>query len=285
MGKSGAAPLALGTLAVGAGAAFLWDVGALPGMASRNVMAYLLGLLLGWGAHKLAHVRHGAAILFGLCCAILAGVLVSGIELDGVKRWLPLGPFLVQPALILCPLILAIVGSREGRHWRAAVLLPLVLIAMQPDAATSVALAVGIAVLMASASYRSQRGWSRRRTIISAGALTLAIAGLLFAGIQTPPPVAFVEGTAGIAAYSGVPAMLLHLFALLLAIAALASRGGPADLALAAYFAVAAIAALFWAFPMPIVGAGPSHLVGFGLAIGWLAEGIRRANRSRPYFT
>lgn len=282
--RSGAAPLALGTLAVAVGATFLWDVGALPGMASRNVIAYLVGLLLGWAAHKAAHRRHGAAILFTLCCIVLALVLVAGIELEEVRRWLPLGPFLIQPALILSPLLLAITASKEGRHWRVAVLVPLILIALQPDAATSLALAGGVAVLMASASVRSRRGWSTRRTIIAGGALAFAVTGLLVAGIQTPPPVAFVEGTAGIAALSGWPAIVLHIGALALAIAALAVRRGPADLALAAYFTLTAIAALFWAFPMPIVGAGPSHLIGFGLAIGWLAEGVRRASRSTSAF-
>jgi hypothetical protein len=283
MGRSGAAPLALGTLAVAAGAAFLWDVGALPGMASRNVVAYAIGLLFGWGAHRLAHWRLGAALLFAASCVVLAWILIGGIEQDGVKRWLPLGPFNIQPALMLSPLLLAIVTSREGRHWRAAVLVPVALIAMQPDAATSVALAVGVATLMATASLRSSKGWSRRRIIIAAGAIALAIAGLLFAGIQTPPPVAFVEGTAEIAALSGLPASLLHIAAIALAILALGSRSGPADLAMATYFAVVVIAALFWAFPMPIAGAGPSHMIGFGLAIGWLAEGVRRANRTRDF--
>lgn len=281
MGRSGAAPLALGTLAVAAGAAFLWNVGALPGMASRNVIAYLAGLFLGWLAHKIAHRGHGAAILFCLCCLTLALVATIGIELEGVRRWLPLGPFLVQPALILCPLLLAIAASREGRHWRAAVLIPLLLIALQPDAATSLALATGVAALMASASRQSQRGWSRRRIAIALGAILLAATGLLFTGIRTPPPVAFVEGTVIIAVLSGLPALLLHGAAIGLGIWALASRGGPADLALAAYFTVAVVAAVYWAFPMPIAGAGPSHLIGFGLAIGWLAEGIRRASR-RP---
>lgn len=281
MGRSGAAPLTLGTLAVAAGAAFLWDVGAVPGMVTRNIAAYLSGLLVGWAAHKGAHRGPGAAVLFTICCLILAAVLLVGVDGDGVRRWLPLGPFEVQPALILCPLLLALVASREGRHWRAAVLAPLALIALQPDAATSIALAVGIAALMAAASHQSGRGWSRRRLLIAGGALLVAVIGLIATGIQTPPPVAFVEGTVGIAALSGPLAMTLHLLAILLAVAALASRGGRADLALAAYLAVAAIAAVFWAFPMPIAGAGPSHLVGFGIAIGWLAEGIRRASRSR----
>ncbi|WP_118857733.1 FtsW/RodA/SpoVE family cell cycle protein [Sphingomonas mesophila] len=280
MGKSGAAPLALGTLAVAAGAAFLTIVGAMPGMATRNVLAYALGLVLGWLAHKVAHVRHGTAGLFAAGSAILALVLVAGIELDGVRRWLPVGPFAVQPALILAPLLLAIVAAREGRHWRIAILLPIGLVALQPDGATLVALALGVAALMAGASGQSRRGWSARRIAIAAGALALATLGLLVSGIQTPPPVAFVEGTVELALLGGSAAIALHVAAVGLAVAALASRGGAADLALAAYFAAAALAAAFWAFPMPIAGAGPSHLAGFGLAIGWLAEGIRRARRT-----
>ena len=122
-----------------------------------------------------------------------------------------------------------------------------------------------------------------RRIAIAAGAVCVVVLGLVFAGIKTPPPVAFVEGTVGIAALSGVPAILLHLAAIVFAIAALSSRGGSEDMALAAYFTAAAVSAVFWAFPMPIAGAGPSHMVGFGLAIGWLAEGIRRASRQRAF--
>lgn len=271
----GAAPLALGSTAVAAGALFLTDVGAIPGMASRNVVAFVVGLLLGWALHRVAHWRHGAAALFVAGSALLALVLIAGTEIDNVKRWLPLGPFQVQPALILSPLLLAIAASREGRHWRAAILIPIALVALQPDAATMLALAAGVAALMASASGESRRGWSRRRIAIAASAIALATLGVLIAGIRTPPPVAFVEGTVGIAALSGWPAMALHFSAIGLMIAALLSRDEPTGPALAAYFCVATIAAIFWAFPMPIVGAGPSHLIGFGLAIGWLAERSR----------
>ena len=64
---------------------------------------------------------------------------------------------------------------------------------------------------------------------------------------------------------------MLHFAAIALMIAALLSRTDPAGLALAAYFTIATLAAAFWAFPMPVAGAGPSHLVGFGIATGWLA--------------
>jgi cell division protein FtsW (lipid II flippase) len=271
MRRAGATPLALASLAVASGAAFLWNVGALPGMATRNIAAFGLGLAFGWAAHQLSYRRHGAVILFSIGTAILALVLAVGIEMDGVRRWLDLGPVVVQPALILSPLLLAIVASREGRHWRIAILVPVLLVAWQPDAASMLALAAGIAALMAGASGLSPRGWTARRVAIAAGALAFAVMGLAFAGIQTPPPVAFVEGTVGLATLSGPIAGILHFAAIALMIAALLSRTDPTGLALAAYFTIAALAAVFWAFPMPVVGAGPSHLIGFGIAAGWLA--------------
>lgn len=270
MRGAGATPLALASLAVAAGAAFLWSVGALPGMASRNVAAFGIGLAFGWAAHLLSFRSFGAAILFSIGTAMLALVLVVGIEMEGVRRWLPLGPVVVQPALILSPLLLAIVASREGRHWRIAILLPVLLLALQPDAASTLALAGGVAALMADASGVSRRGWTGRRLAIAAGALGVAVLGLAIYGIQTPPPVAFVEGTVGIALLSGAVASMLHFAAIALMIVALLSRVDPTGSALAAYFTVASLVAIFWAFPMPVAGAGPSHMVGFGIAAGWL---------------
>ena len=226
MRRASALPLALGTLAVGTGAAFLWDVGALPAMASRNVAAYLLGLLAGWAIHGICRKRHGEEALFVIATAALALVLVAGITVDGVRRWIAIGPLNLQPALFLAPLLLAIVASRDSRHWRAFILLPIAVIAAQPDAATTVAMAAGVAALMASASRGSPHGWSRRRTLTAACAVGLAAIGLLVAGIRTPPPVAFVEGTVGIAKLSGAGAVILHLASIGLMVTALLSSSG-----------------------------------------------------------
>ncbi len=277
MWRGAAAPV-LAFLAVGSGAAFLTSIGALPGMATFNALSFVLGLGLGWGAHRLARWRHGAAILFGFASMVLALVLVAGTTVDGVTRWLPLGPLNVQPALILSPLLLAIVADREGRHWRLAILPPILLVALQPDAATMLALAAGAATIAAAASVRSTRGWTARRIALASGAAIIAITALVWSGIQTPPAVAFVEGTVELARLSGPAAILLHVATALLMIAALlsAGQGGPA---LAAYFAVAATAAVFWAFPMPLAGAAPSHALGFGIAAGWGATARRRARK------
>ena len=92
MRAAGAAPLILGTLAVATGATFLWNVGALPGMASRNIASYLLGLLLGWGAHHLAHRRFGAEALFAAASLLFLLVLVAGTgckSSSGSREYIP----------------------------------------------------------------------------------------------------------------------------------------------------------------------------------------------------
>ena len=268
--RQGAAAPVLAVLAVACGAGFLISIGALPGMATFNGLSFVLGLAVGWGTHRLAGIRHGAAVIFGLASMALVLVLVAGTTINGVTRWLPLGPLNVQPALILSPLLLAIVAGREGRHWRFAILLPILLVALQPDAATMLALTAGAATIAAAASVRSTRGWTARRIALASSAAIITIAALVWAGIQTPPAVAFVEGTVELARLSGPTAILLHVATAVLMIASLlsAGRGGAA---LAAYFATAAAAAVFWAFPMPLAGAAPSHALGFGIAAGWLA--------------
>jgi len=196
MRSAGARPLALASLAVGAGAAFLWNVGALPGMATRNIAAFGIGLAVGWIAHLFAFRSYGAAILFSIGTAILALVLIVGIEMEGVRRWLEVGPVVVQPALILSPLLLAIVASREGRHWRVAILLPILLVALQPDAASMLALAAGVAALMAGASGLSPRGWTGRRLAITAAALggSISLPGLDGAKIDIKIPPGIQSG-------------------------------------------------------------------------------------------
>jgi hypothetical protein len=269
MRQGAIAPL-LAAIAVGCGAAFLLSIGALPGMATFNALSFVLGLAIGWGAHRLAAIRHGASVIFALASMILAVVLIVGTTIDGVTRWLPLVPLNVQPAVILSPLLLVIVADREGRHWRLAILLPILLVGLQPDAATMLALTAGAGTIAAAASIRSTRGWTARRIALASGAAMITIVALLWAGVRTPPAVAFVEGTVELARLSGPTAILLHVATAVLMIASLL-RAGPGGAALAAYFATAATAAVFWAFPMPLAGAAPSHAIGFGVAIGWLA--------------
>lgn len=257
-----AIPLALATLATCVGAAFLWNVGALPGMASRNVAAFVVGLAIGFGALRLSRRHRGSPLLLAGCSLLLLMALF-GIEADGVRRWISFGPFTLQPALIVTPMLLALLGSEEGRKWRPWLVVPAALIALQPDAASLGALATGMAV-----TIRRSDG----PQMLAAMLLTAALAALAIIGMRTPPPIAFVEDTVTIAVTSGAVARVLLLAAIVLMALAPLSGKSPSGPAVTAYFLVSAAIAMLWAFPMPIAGAAPSHLLGFGAAMAILAD-------------
>lgn len=210
MRRAGLAPPIVGGLAVLAGAAFLWMVGALPGMVTRNIAAYAVGLLIGFGAHGLLRKSSGFLLLLSAASLLLLGTLV-GVETDGVRRWIALGPITLQPALIVLPMLLAGIGSGEARKWLPWLAVPPVLIALQPDAASLAALAAAMAVMV-----RKNDG---PRTL-AATILVAALAVIALIGMLTPPPVAFVEGTAATALTSGPAAMALHFAAIVLMAAA-----------------------------------------------------------------
>lgn len=269
MRPSGFAPI-VGALAVLAGAAFLLIVGSMPGMATRNIVAYLVGLAMGFGALWISRRSWGLPLLLAGASIVLLLTLI-GVETDGVRRWISVGPFTLQPALIVTPLLLASVGSEVARKWRLWLVIPAALIALQPDAASLAALAAGMAVMA-----RKSDG----PPFLAAAIIVAALALIAATGVLTPSPVAFVEGTASTAFTSGPAAMALHLAAIVLMAAAPLNRRSPSGGAVAAYFLVCAIIAMLWAFPMPIAGAAPSHLLGFGCAMAILAG--ERWNKRRP---
>jgi hypothetical protein len=266
MRRAGLAPPIVGAFAVLAGAAFLWMVGALPGMVTRNVAAYAVGLLIGFGALRLSRWSWGFPLLLGAASLLLLLTLV-GVEADGVRRWIALGPITLQPALIVLPMLLAGIGGEEGRKWLPWLAIPAALIALQPDAASLAALAAAMVAMV-----RKNDG---PRTL-AATLLVAALAAIALIGMYTPPPVPFVEGTAATALTSGPAAMALHFAAIVLMAAAPLTRRSLSGLAVAAFFIVCAAIAMVWPFPMPIAGAAPSHLLGFGCAMAILA-GKRRS--------
>ncbi len=282
MSRAGAAPLVLGALAVLAGAAFLRDVGALPGLSSRNVVAFVLGVAIGLASARLMGKTLGRPIMIAVTSAILVLVVAQGMEIDGVRRWLAVGPITLQPALILCPLLLAMRDERESGSTALWLVVPAVLIVLQPDAATFAAFAAGIATELFQRRSTVERALRHGSISTGAGIIVGALIVLAFIGIRTPPPVAFVEGTKALAVTSGMVAMALHGAALVLMIAALACARHQRGWAVASYFVVCAVAAGFWSFPMPIAGGSPSHMIGFGLAAGWLTARGSAARQAPP---
>jgi hypothetical protein len=255
--------------AVAAGASTLAAAGAGPGTWLRNPIAWAVGGLLAAGLYRWGRAAWArTAALLAAPAGLAATFLAEPVE--GVHRWVDIGPFHMNMAALLLPAAVVAAGLRVTSPLvLAAAAAIAILLILQPDASQAIAFAAAIALLL----LRS-RGPVALRVGLIAFFIAAATASLI--GPDTLQPVREVEGIFALALETA-PA-LAALGALALAAAAfaplrLAGRGETGDTAaaLCVYFVIVALAPLAGAYPVPLVGLGMSFPVGWWLAVGLLS--------------
>lgn len=261
-----AAPLSLAAVLSGAITAYLHGVGlALIGL---NLAAWLAGL---WAALLLARLRPGAALPLALLGTLALAATLHAPGMEGVHRWLGVGSFRINAAEALLPLTLVLLCVLRSA---ARLLLPAAiaaLLACQPDASQATAFAAGAlpALLV-----------SKHSVVLRSLTALVLVTAAIFTWLLPDPlaPVPEVEGIVALAAQSApllAAAAVLSLAGVVVLFAWQArppasSSTRAAALCLAVYFALSALAPLFGAFPVPLVGIGLSPILGFWLGLGGL---------------
>lgn len=203
---------------------------------------------------------------------VLATLFAPGLE--GVHRWLPLGPLRLHASSAFVPWVLVgLLSTSRTTLRRTWVLLATIqaIHVLQPDAGQASALAAGAAPLLLS---------SRRK---NPGAVLVALVLVSLAAVtwlrRDPlPPVdhverilflAFAKGTLGVAmVVLGASALLVPF------VRRTSSR--EARVALVLYLVAAFFVTFFGNFPVPVFGAGA------GAVLGWCALlSVHRARQSR----
>ena len=216
--------------------------------------------------------RNIAELAFVALLIVLCTLLSEGIE--GVRRWVMLGPVRLQPSATLSPLIVLGV-VRAACERRSGLALGLVLALqgvhlVQPDAGQSstVAIAIGVASVVSSPAPRSLR------------LMMSAIAALACAVTWTRPdplaPVHFVEDAMTLAfslgwsyGIAGVVALWLPLAGpWLLAWRIRHRRSVAPEAAMGAYMAGCLLVVWAGNFPLPLLGFGGSPVL--GITIGFV---------------
>lgn len=214
---------------------------------------------------------------------LLAATLLQP-DVDGVRRWIALGPLQLHAAFIAIPILIIALGIASDHaasrpNWLLVVAVGIAggVLVLQPDASQSIAFAAAVAVLL----FKRKPGpadWIARAIVVG-GAL------LAFSRPDPLKAVPHVEGIVGLAASTGagwlIAAVLALLFLPLPFAAAFAQRRGNhrVSLALAAYFALVIIASFVAPFPVPILGYGLSPVLGYFASLGWLVRSSTRASR------
>lgn len=204
----------------------------------------------------------GARVVCVAALLLMAAPLAfDGI--DGVQRWVALGPLQIQPAAITLPLVVAYV-AQERVQWAAVLALMAagVIGALQPDGQVLqgiIAVALCLALLVRGGVF----WWS------AVGISTLL--GLTAAFGPPLAPVPYVEEVLprafeanwlfGVAAAVGLAAVPLLMVTS-------SPRRSATSLALAALWVGLIATCLSGAYPTPVLGYGLSWVVGFALSLG-----------------
>lgn len=239
----------------------------------QNLGAWVVGALLCLGLwrtrtspHRSRWFDFAAALTL---VALAATLLAPGVE--GVHRWVPLGPVRLHAAAVLLPLLLAAMqGLSQARGWWISTGVAVgaaVLLWLQPDGAQAAAFAAGCLVLLVPAAGRDP--------LRLAGMLALPVlAGLAWLRKDPLAPVPYVEGIVGLAAGLGTGWALAAVLSLLVLPLPffLAGRGAGtrAGFALGVYVAITVLAAFLGNFPVPVLGYGVSPILGYFAGLGML---------------
>lgn len=285
---------------LGAGAAVMIAAGAPAGRSGVHLVAGALGVLVWFAVRALAPrfpggvgARLTAALALVVVATMTATLGSDGIE--GVRRWLRVGPLLLHPSALFCPVLLAL-ATRWIRMYPVPTLLVLLaaqaIHVAQPDAGQATAFGAATAVLVLGRLSPSGVG-------PGAAVIALLAASIGASWIRSDPlaPAPFVEDIVGrafeLGALPGVLALgsLLPLFIapfLARPAEAGASEGGVGltraagwvaplrrmvlsdGLVLAVYLVGSALVVLAGEFPVPVLGFGASPVLGAFLGLAAL---------------
>ncbi|NKB15702.1 MAG: hypothetical protein HC774_00300 [Sphingomonadales bacterium] len=256
-----------------------------------GIISVLLGLGYLWAAGATLHalIVNFVAMLLGIAClamvkltqsfwqhsvmatAVLAALLIittlTGITVEGATRWVYVGPFSLQPSLILLPAMLLAFGRTVTPLTTVCVISATIAVASQPDRAMA---AVALAGLLAIGLTQPNRF---TLLALSAAAVALAYTSIV---PENLPAVAHVDGVLFSAlAVHPLAAIAVWLGSLLLIVPALVGEvshrsAQPSHLAFGAIWAVTVLAAALGNYPTPVVGYGASAIIGYFLSIAAL---------------
>lgn len=238
---------------------------------AAGVVGALVALVMAWIARP-----PGRIVGYSLLALILAAeafVLVAGVSMEGVRRWVSLGPIQLHAASLLVPFAVWTAAQRLDTIAAALLAAILAVLAAQPDAAAILALTLGVGAvgLLDKAKTRWALG------VVAVGAVCTGWA------LSRPDPLPAIGHVELVVRKSLEVSPTLGALALVALIAVpmavLWPRRAPATLALAAAWSGFVLANLIANYPAPVIGAGASPVLGWLLSIG-LASGSTRAKQS-----
>ena len=213
--------------------------------------------------------------LVGVAIFLLFLPLITGPNLSGVTRWLPLGPVTLHAGMFVLPMLVVLAGE-EPDYGPGILSLALLAALLQPDMATGVAL-----TLAAFGLYDATKDW--RWGLFATVAFTVSLVAAIHGELPAQP---YVERIMFLLARTHAVAALGLALSLLVGFFLIAGSfpGRHASRkALAGSLFGFSFAGHVSNYPSALIGYGAAPILGFGLALGLLASrGTGRASGDFP---
>ncbi len=265
--------IALPSVVIGAVAMYLNKISI--GVWSQNIVALIISGFISYLFLK-GKPRFSKRNSFGFIIPITIILLFltfldSG--LDGVHRWVSIGPIKLNVASIMLPiLIIELWRILKILNWWHSMIITLavsILLALQPDASQTTGFVFPMIILLLSKANKSVIRYS----IIS---LILFIPIISWIFIDSLPPIDYVEEIVLMVKTVGTVWFLIGIGSLALLplpfIIFPTKNYRLISMCLGLYFIIILVSTLFGNFPVPLMGYGISPIIGYFIAITWLLK-------------
>ena len=226
-------------------------------------IAMLAGILFLPRIENLQTPTRAPIIVSGVILALIAATF-AGPGVDGVQRWIKLGPFNLHAGMLLLPIFVVILPELMPRVACVATLLAATLFALQPDFASAFALCAASLVVF----VLTRNCWSLVAFLGAGVALALTMLQ-----VNTLAPISFVEAVVqDAAAVHPIISIGMILSVVMAAAAPIVARCNQKLASHVKIFAWSAclvgyfLASLIGDYPTPLLGYGVSSILGFGCA-------------------
>lgn len=252
-----------GLLAGTIGLVYLVTADAPASMIMINGLTLAIGIMLAVLLRlTLRIIEQSLSLVAVTCASLLFATALFGYGIEGASRWFAIGPYMVQPSLILLPLVAICYGRHSGIWNAVAVVLSAAAMAIQPDRAMAGMLFLAILLI---AFARPSNG---RFAVSLFCALMFVVTMVLPDQLTAVPFVDHILWTAfDISIFSGLSLWIGCALLLVPIIFASSDRPGLAHLVFATCWLAVIVAAAMGAYPTPIVGYGASSILGYFLSI------------------
>jgi hypothetical protein len=258
------------------GAIVMWLGGASSALWSAHIAAGVVGVLAYAAVTRMWQPPFTAMAATAVVGTLTVLATLLGPGLEGVDRWLVLGPVRLHASAFVMPALLVFAA---GYRRSSPTLVPSLLVAvqgvhlLQPDAGQATAVAAASVVLLI--------GDSSRNSARLCALLSVATAAATWARADPLSSAPFVEDilgrafdispwTGGLALASLAPMIAAPLAARGKSISAAATS---AAAALTVYFATSFLVTAFGQFPVPLLGFGASPVIGAFVGVALLNWG------------